>query len=276
MIWVNGEFVALDRLALPVSDRIFEHGLGLFETFRTWNGQALLLDRHVDRMRRSARTLGIALNGMVTTLEEVERLLEANQMTDGLVRLTASAGRSPDLGSSLWMTVAPLPPEPARAGYRVVDAPWTVAVDDPLARHKTLNYWSKRIAFEQAQASGADEAVFASADGRVWEGSRSNLFLISGRELLTPPTSGPIIPGIMRQVVLNLAGSFDFSGRETEIDGAMIEAAAEIFLTNSVRGLIPVGEWAGRSYRPIDPSFPRTSQLRDGICAHLTSTRFRS
>ncbi len=272
MIWVDGRIVEAERLALPMTDRIFEHGLGLFETFRTWDGQARLLGRHLDRMRRSAHALGISLDdGSLPTLKDVGRLLDANHsLPDSLVRLTASAGRAPDLRSTPWMTVAPLPAPPPRHGQRVVDAPWTVSVDDPLARHKTLNYWSKRIAHEQAQASGADEAVFSSGDGRIWEASRGNLFVILGRDLVTSPESGPIVPGIMRRLVLDRAGPCGFSVAEADLDGAMIGAADEIFLTNSVRGLIPVGRWSGRDYRPTDPTFPTTSRLQAALLAQLT------
>ncbi len=273
MIWVDGRIVASDRLALPTSDRIFEHGLGLFETTRTWNGEARLLRRHLDRMRRSARTLGIVLDAAnLPTLEDVGRLVAANHISaDVLVRVTTSAGRTPDLRSTSWMTIAPLPPAPPRSGYRVTDAAWTVAVDDPLARHKTLNYWSKRIAHEQAQAIGVDEAVFSSADGRLWEASRGNLFVVIGRDLITPPESGPIIPGIMRRLALDLAHLAGLSATEADVDGAMIGVADEIFLTNSVRSLIPVGRWSGRDYRPTNPSFPQTSRLQSEIQAYLTS-----
>ena len=61
MIWVHGEIVPDDALGISVLDRTFEHGLGLFETFRTWNGHATLLDRHLDRLTRSAHELGLPL-----------------------------------------------------------------------------------------------------------------------------------------------------------------------------------------------------------------------
>ena len=124
-----------------------------------------------------------------------------------------------------------------------------MVVDDPLARHKTLNYWNKRLAFEHAQARGADEAILRSHDGRIWEGSRTNLFVVLGREILTPPSTGPIVPGILRALVRDRASLVDHTVREADITADAIEAADEVFLTNSVRGVIPVDRWAGRNYR---------------------------
>src|SRR5271167_3267584 len=118
MIWVRGGF--LPDLALRVSalDRVFEHGLGLFETFRTWNGHPTLLDRHLERIERSAGELGLALDPrQLPDAQAVRELIAAHESSlgmgqDGRLRLTLSGGLSttPPSGSVLWMTVAPLPP----------------------------------------------------------------------------------------------------------------------------------------------------------------------
>ena len=271
MIWRDGQIGADGSLDLPRADRLFEHGLGLFETFRTWHGRAVLLDRHLARLRHSASALGIDLAGAaLPTADDVAQLLATTARPDALVRLTVSAGRPPDLAPAAWMTAAPLPPSPPAEGWRAVAAAWTVAPGDPHARHKTLNYWSKRLAHEQARADGADESIFSSSDGRIWEGSRTNLFVIRRQALLTPPRSGPIIPGIMRGLALELAGRANLEPAEADLSDATIAGADEVFLTNSVRGLIPLAEWQGREYRPNGAGFPRTARLRQTILDHLT------
>ena len=274
MIWASGAIMPPAGLAIPLADRIFEHGLGLFETFRTWDGRAPLLRRHLDRLRRSALALDIDLAGvMLPDPGAVDHLARAIGHPDALLRLTVSAGRPDQIPPTCWMAAAPLPPASPRSGWRVVAAPWPVAVADRLARHKTLNYWAKRMAFEHAQALGADEAVVGSADGRSWEGSRTSLFLIRGETLLTPPTSGPIVPGIMRALVLERAGGAGFSAAEADITDAQVDVADEVFLANSVRGLVPVRQWDGRGYRPTSFAFDATARLQRAVTDFLSPPR---
>ena len=272
MIWTGGRLLLPEQLAIPLGDRIFEHGLGLFETCRTWNGQAPLLERHLARLARSALDLGIDLEGVpLPDPAAILGLTRATARPDALIRLTVSAGRPEGIRPTAWVTAGPLPRLRVGEGYRVVAAPWPVALNDQLARHKTLNYWSKRIAFEHAQAVGADEAIIASADGRIWEGSRTNLFLIHGRDLITPPTDGPLVPGIMRELVIEQARSSGFAVVETDVTEDRIATADEVFLTNSVRGLIPVTRWENRDLHPPTSPGRGTTQLARQIQVLLSN-----
>ena len=118
LIWVHGEIVPDDALRISVLDRTFEHGLGLFETFRTWNGHATLLDRHLERLLRSAHELGLPLeSSQLPDAAAVFQLIEANRASltpgeDVRLRLTLSGGLATTSVSSsvLWMTAGPLPP----------------------------------------------------------------------------------------------------------------------------------------------------------------------
>jgi branched-subunit amino acid aminotransferase/4-amino-4-deoxychorismate lyase len=255
MIWAEGRIIADDVLKVSALDRTFEHGLGLFETLRTWNGRAPLLDRHLSRMARSARALGVPIDSVrLPDADEVAELVEASRLGGNvLLRITLTGGRSESGGAVLWVRAAPLPPPTRRGGARVTVGDWVVNAGDPMTRHKTLNYWSRRIAHESARRCGFDEVLslgshlgpdgtVLGAGGTVWEGNRTNLFAVKNRSLFTPTTKGPIVPGVMRQLVLDRAVDLAF---ETVGDGGSLtlrhlRAADEVFLTNSVRGLIPV------------------------------------
>jgi branched-subunit amino acid aminotransferase/4-amino-4-deoxychorismate lyase len=246
LIWVRGEIVPEEALGVPVSDRVFEHGLGLFETLRTFGGAAPLLPRHLARMARSAEELGLPLErSALPDAEAVGRLVQANGASgDVMLRISLSGGTTGGNASLVWMRTAPLPP-PLRATGAVVDfAAWELGWGDPLARHKTLNYWSRRLAYEQGQARGADEVLFAGG-----EGSRTNVFVIRKKSLLTPGLQGPVLPGIMRALVLELAPDLGLTPIESAIGVSRAELmkADEVFLTNSVRGVVPVGWLAGRA-----------------------------
>jgi branched-chain amino acid aminotransferase len=254
MIWVSGRIVQDDSLRISALDRTFEHGLGLFETFRTWNGHPSLLPRHLDRLNQSARELGLPLeSSMLPDRGSVLALLSADRREgDAMLRITLSGGISETEGATLWMRSFPLP-------VTTDDGPITIGPTspsrlDPLVPHKTLNYWPNRLMYQHARAGGFDECITLSPDGTLWEGSRSNLFVVSEGQLLTPPASGRILPGIMRGLILERAPALGLDVRESPLglfDGSF--NPEEVFLCNSVRGIRPVGRWGEASFPAPGP-----------------------
>jgi branched-chain amino acid aminotransferase len=256
MIWVRGGILPDLALRISALDRVFEHGLGLFETLRTWKGFPTLLDRHLERMERSAGELDLAWDERQVPDERAIRELIASSPSsmelgeDVRLRLTLSGGVStkPPSGSVLWMTVAPLPPPPRESGAivtKVIEVPG----DDPLARHKTLNYWRRRIAYADALESGSSEVLCMTFEGLICEASRSNLFLVEEGRLITPGLEGPVLPGVMRRVVLDRAAHLGLEIEEGPLPPERAASATEAFLTSSVRGVMPVA-------RLLDAEFP--------------------
>jgi branched-subunit amino acid aminotransferase/4-amino-4-deoxychorismate lyase len=247
MIWVRGEILEEGALQVSVLDRAFEHGLGLFETFRTWNGHATLLPRHLARMQRSAAELGLPLElSQLPDARAVGELIAANHASlpngrDVRIRITVSGGlaTAPPLDSVLWMTAGALAAPMERLGA-VIDRFIDVAADDPLARHKTLNYWRKRIAHDQALAAGADEVLCVGSSRNILEATRSNVFLVEGQRLCTPSLDAPLLPGVMRAAVLEQAARLGLEVHERPLPLERISGASEAFLTSSVRGMLPI------------------------------------
>jgi branched-subunit amino acid aminotransferase/4-amino-4-deoxychorismate lyase len=272
MIWTRGQLLADEALSISILDRTFEHGLGLFETVRTWSGHPTLLRRHLERLARSAEELELPLDPAdLPDAAAVAALLAAEPaMTDRVLRITLTGGLSPDGGSRLWMRVMgepPAPPSPgAWIGYGVIH----VDEHDPLTRHKTLNYWYRRLAHQRTVASGHDERLVLTADGRVWEGTRSNLFVVRGGALWTPPLNGPVLPGVMRGVVLEHAAHLGLEVHTQELSLVTLEKADELFLTNGVRGLVPVARVHEREF---DAPGPVTRKLSEHVLGHLHAGR---
>ncbi len=143
------------------------------------------------------------------------------------------------------------------------------ARSDPLTGHKTMNYWSNRLMYENARSGGFDECVTISPDGQLWEGSRTNLFVVGDRQLLTPPCSGRVLPGIMRGLILERAGRLDLEVRETPLSlFDRLFQPDEVFLSNSVRGIMAVGRW-GEARFPAPG--PVTRRLWEDILPWLES-----
>lgn len=255
MIWYRGQIMAEEKMRVDPRDRTFEHGLGLFETFRTWNGRASLIGRHRDRIRRSAESLGLDFDPVELPDEEAVRLLRGENSGDLRLRIVMSGGF--EGRSTVWMTAGPLPPASKTGGARI-DRSRFADPDDPLARHKTLNYWRQRIEQERAAAEGADEVLSVTPDGRICEGLRSNLFLVRKGRLFTPTTDLPILPGVMREAVIDRARSVGIEVVEGTIRIEEIADFDEAFLTNSVRGMLPVS-------RLLGAEFPAPGVLSGGL-----------
>lgn len=287
MIWVRGRIVPEDALSVSVRDRSFEHGLGLFETFRTWNGHATLLPRHLARLRRSADELGLPLDpAQLPDAGAVAALLQADgRAGDALLRIVLSGGMADGPGgSTLWMRSAPLP-GPLGEGGAVLypDDPHQrttrIGRDDILARHKTLNYWRYRLAFQTARAAGADEAALMGGSSLFTEGSRTNLFLVSGGRLTTPGLEAPVLPGILRGLVLERARALGVAVSDRGMGISPIDVRPssrliagdgpiEMFLTNSVRGIVPVRRFLGVD---LPAPGPLTARLQDDILPWLAA-----
>jgi branched-chain amino acid aminotransferase len=275
MLWVGGELVSDDALTVGVRDRTFEHGVGLFESFRTWNGHPTLLRRHLERLRNSARELGLPLEaGQLPDAQAVAALIAASRDivppgVDARLRITLTGGlaTSPPLRSIAWMSVGALPALIRKTGAIITES-IEVPADDPLARHKTLNYWRKAIAHTRALDAGADEVLCLTHDRLICEASRSNIFFVQDGRLHTPAADGPLLPGIMRQVVLERARTLGIEAVEKSLPMECVASAHEAFLTNSVRGIVPVG-------RLMDVEFavpgPVTDRLWNDIVRWLES-----
>jgi branched-subunit amino acid aminotransferase/4-amino-4-deoxychorismate lyase len=278
MIWTNGKIIPPEAISIDVRDETFQHGLGLFETLRTWNGHLTLLTRHLERMQRSAGELGLSMdssqlpdNQAVLNLIEANRSTAAGPIEDVRIRITLSGGRfdpQPHPGcSTLWMTAGTLAsPRANRAA--VIQQSIQVAIDDLLAWHKTLNYWRKRIAWTQAVEAGADEVLCVTPDGLVCEGTRANVFLVLGPALITPSTDCPLLPGIMRRVVLDHAERLGLEIVEGLVPLESLETADEAFLTNSVQGMLPISRLFDRD---LPAPGPVTERLWSEILPWLES-----
>jgi branched-chain amino acid aminotransferase len=174
MIWVDGQILPDDGLTINASDRTFEHGLGLFETFRSWSGRAPLLEAHKARMLRSAGALEIPLDpARLPDDRAVRSLLEAHGGTaDRLLRITATGGCHP-LGSVVWLRSShPIGVEVHwPATLNVALDTWAIPHHDRLARHKSLNFWARRLGASTRPSACSARASIARGAGRTCSSS---------------------------------------------------------------------------------------------------------
>ncbi len=260
-VFLNREIVPADEARLSVFDAGITHGAGLFETMRAYNGVPFQLDAHLERLTASARKLEVPIPSdltpwrtAATALLEVNRLREARMrltVTPGSVQpATASqasseprGGNDASFAGTVLITAARVPPTTPEAferGMTIRISPYRQTAHDPLAGHKSVSYLPRLLGLREAQAVNCGEALWFTDDSRLAEACMSNVFLVTDETLLTPPLDTPVLPGITRRVVLELArdAGIQSDGRALTINDLL--GAKEVFLTNSVMELMPV------------------------------------
>jgi branched-chain amino acid aminotransferase len=271
-IWVNGHLVTADDAALSVLDHGFTVGDGVFESLKLVPGDGRLrpfaLTRHLRRLRRSAAGLGLELDRSDDELRAaVDAVLAASSPgaadssePPGRLRITVTGGASP-LGSARG-TAAPSVVIATGPGRRwaptaaVVTVTWRRNEHSPVAGLKSTSYAENVVALREAHARGADEAVLANTAGNLCEGTGTNVFVGIGGRLLTPPLSSGCLPGITRELVIEVA---DVDERDVPL--AALADADEAFLTSSTRDVQPIASVDGRPL-PVCPGPLTTSAAR--------------
>ncbi len=265
---VDGRLVPADKATVSVEDRGFQYGDAAFETLRAYGGNVFEWKAHVDRLEASLETLGFAraMPSKDDLLDRIRETLAANDFEDAYVRLSISRGVQPGkltpderVDPTIVVVVKPLP-RGGVAGEPVWDDPaelrtvHTRRVPDEAipADAKTHNYLNGILArlelrrsADDSASRAADEAVLLDGDGTVCEGATSNVFFVDGGALKTPSTSLPLLPGVTRSVVLDLASGEDFPIEQGRYSVADLRNADEVFLTNSTWEIRPVARIDG-------------------------------
>jgi branched-chain amino acid aminotransferase len=241
----NGRLRPADEALVDAHDGLVTCGRGIFETIAAYRGNPFRAAGHLERLRRGAAVLGLAVPDEVTLLAAMHTAIEANGLLDAAkarLRLTLS---SPENGSaSWWIEATPPPPHPATA--RVITGPFFRNERSPLAGLKTINYGDNVVALRLAREAGADEALFANTRDELCEGTWSNIFVQIDGTWRTPPLSSGCLPGITRRAVIGLFEEHGLPLIETTLSYAELDRVESAFLTSSLREIQPVAEIDGR------------------------------
>ena len=251
-VWMNGRVVRGEAAALSVFDRGARDGGALFETLRVYGGRPFAWQRHLERLVLGAAELGFPVPAAPVKLREgIDALLAELGAADAVVRITITRGvpggrpvragawvDAETVGARLW------PGTRRGAGSAIVSrSPFEPGW---LGRYKTTSRLAWDLALEQARIAGADEVLLVSPAGGVLEGAASNVFVVVGGEVLTPPLSLPVLPGVTRAIVLELCAELGIRRRELAVTPEELRGAEEVFLTNSVQEVLPLARLDGR------------------------------
>jgi branched-chain amino acid aminotransferase len=262
------------RPAADASVSVFDHGLlygdGVFEGIRAYNGRVFKLERHIERLFESARAIRLQIPA---THGEVEALVvetcRRNQIVDGYIRLLVTRGAG-DLGLDPRGCPRPDLVVIARAGvtlYKRTPSEGITAVTSAFRRNaadatspaiKSLNYLNNVLARIEASDRGADEAILLDRDGHVAEATADNVFIVTERALVTPPTSTNL-RGITRETILRLAEELGIRAEEKPFALFDLWSAREAFMCGTMAEVVPI---ASVDSRTIGTGTPGPTTLR--------------
>jgi D-alanine transaminase len=274
LVWINGVIKPFAQATVGIEDRGFQFADGVYEVIRLYDGIPYTLTEHLDRLRRSAA--GINLPVPMSTDElatAIEKLIDATAIGEGMIYLQLTRGPAPryhaqpaDPSPTLLFYTRPLEPLPApgaASGVRLLSV-----IDERWRRCwiKSIALLPNTLAKTQAIAAGADEAVFIDA-GIVTECSASNIFAIRSGKLCTHPVGPKVLPGITRQILLDLSPKLGIPAEERPFTESEARTADELFITSTTRELNWVSHWNGH---PISPGHcgPLTRRLHEAFIEH--------
>lgn len=278
-----GRPVAPEQAKVSAFDRGFLYGDSVYETMRTAGGHPVELRRHLDRLRRSGEGIGLEIpfsdEAIAGAIAETHA---ATGNTESTIRVVVTRGGGPmvldprDAESPLLVVYVRELSVPAAADY--ISGLSAVIVDvhktgrtllDPSI--KSGNYLNNILALRRAIARSGQDAIMLGRDGEVAEGATSNVFMIRDGKLRTPALEVGILPGITRQVVLEIAAELGIDVAQTRIEPDELRAADEVFLTSSVRGIMPVTTLDGDSVG-AGTAGPITRRLRERYETYIRET----
>jgi branched-chain amino acid aminotransferase len=244
-IWVDGGLRDTEDATVSVFDHGLTVGDGVFETLKAVDGRAFATTRHLERLARSARGLGLPAPDLDEVATACAAVLAANPVPLGRLRITYTGGPSPlgsdrgNAGPTLVVALAGTSPRPETTA--VVTVPWTRNEKGALAGLKTTSYGENVVALARAHEHGASEALLANTRGRLCEGTGSNVFVVIGGQVLTPPLDSGCLAGITRHLVVEWTGA-----QEADLPMEALADAEEVFLTSSLRDVQAVHRVDGR------------------------------
>jgi branched-chain amino acid aminotransferase len=262
-VWVDGELVDADAARISP----FDHGLlvgdGVFETLRVYGGTPFAWTRHLERLGASAAGLSLTVPDRAALRSGAERVVSANGIGEGRLRITVTGGPSP-LGSergdgppTVVIAASPVGDWPPAEAVAVV--PWARNELGATAGLKTISYAENVRALIYAHERGASEAIFPNTRGDLCEATGSNVFVVRDGAVATPPPASGCLLGVTRALVLELCAALDVPHTEPTLSVDALGEADEAFLTSSTREVQAIGRVDDRDL-PAAPG-PVTKRL---------------
>ncbi len=243
---INGRYVTKAGARVSVFDNALLYAEGLFETFLAIDDQPVFVDEHLDRIYSGAETIGLTIPvNRPTLIERMRRTLRRHPSRIKKLRLTVTAGESARwLGRQgkpqviLSAARHKLPTEP----FRLLVSNFRVDHLSEFRQVKTISYAINAAALREAHDRSYDDALLLNQRGNVAEVTSANIYWVENGVVHTPPSSAGCLEGVTRRIVLREAGRLGLDVRESVCPMARLEQTKEVFISSSLKLIMPVGE----------------------------------
>lgn len=253
VVYLNGQTLPLEQASIPVLDRGFIFGDGVYEVIPAYGGRLFRLEEHLQRLADSLRLVRMDNPHTLAQWRQIlEDLVRQNGDGDQSVYLQVTRGVAPrdhilpdGVTPTVFVMCNPIKPVPRDTLALGVGA---ISVDDIRWQYchiKAIALLPNILLRQQAADADAMEAILV-RDGLVTEGAASNVFLVKNDTIATPAKSPHLLPGITRDLVVELARDNGFACEERNIRREELAAADEIWLTSSTKEILPVTRLDGK------------------------------
>ena len=270
--YINGEWLSASDSKVSFSDGGFQRGDGLFETIRFQNGRLFKPEKHLKRLHSGLNIIQIEFHKSNTEIISIlEEMINQNHFTSGLLRLMVTRGEITGTpwnytgNPNFYVTIRPFtkkPGEPVKVLFYSEEK-------YPLIRFhpaiKSLNYIGNMLAKKDAEKAGAFEPVFYNRNKIITECAIRNIFFIKGKTLITPGLDLGVLPGVMRDTIMELAPQIGLSVVEDSIPFDSINEMEEAFISSTGIGLLSC-YWEGWKSK-----FTMTNLLKKRLDAVITN-----
>ncbi|MFO7929166.1 MAG: aminotransferase class IV [Candidatus Humimicrobiaceae bacterium] len=267
-IFINGSLIAERKCKIPVSDRGFLYGDGVFETLRSYKGNLFVVKMHISRLFKSLGFFSYKHDFNENyIIKSIKETLKANHLSnsDAYIKIIVTRGNfSGDLGFDskfkpnliiITKTLTSYPEKFYRSGAKAITSTIRrTSSFNPIYRHKSINYLESIYAKNEAKKKKALEALFLTEDNIVLECATSNIFMEKDNRIYTPSLELNILPGITRRIIIGLCRENNIDIVEEKIYYQNLLKADFLFLTNSIMEIMPVQSIDNSVFKEVSES----------------------
>lgn len=239
---------------ISFNSNLVKYGMGLFETMKVVKGRVVFLEEHLDRLYSSLKTLELDFKINREVLEQ--KIVDfAADLDQEALRVTVC-----DEGYNFSTREIPYQQADYEEGYNLQISSIQRG-NSPLYKHKTANYFNNLYARQKAKADGYDDTLFLDTDNFILETAVANIFFIKGDRLYTPTAKLSLLPGVIREQVLQIAQKLEIETKELVLEKPELTLFDSAFMTNSLVGLMRINKIESVEYQTENSIFKRLQRV---------------